>query len=89
MTEVKIMKGYEIIIPKEDPSLTNVKEFTYLIDEKVWDNFEDFTIHVNAEDEAEAVFFASQLLKEFFDRWYKDIDKSLGRLWRKKRYGTD
>ena len=81
------MKGYEIIVPKEDPSLTNVKEFTYLIDENVWDSFEDFTIHTNAEDEAEAVFFASQLLKEFFDRWYKDINKSLRELWRKSRYG--
>ena len=83
------MKGYEIIIPKEDPSFTNVKELTYLTEENVWDNFEDFTIHTNAEDEAEAVFFASQLLKEFFDRWYKDINKSLERLWRKKRYGTN
>lgn len=79
------MKGYEIIIPKEDPSFTRVKELTYLTEENVWDNFEDFTIHVNAEDEAEAVFFASQLLKEFFDRWYKDINNSLRRLWRKKR----
>ena len=87
MTEVKIMKGYEIVIPKGDPSFTNVKELTYLTEENVWDNFEDFTIHTNAEDEAEAVFFASQLLKEFFDRWYKDINKSLRRLWRKKRYG--
>lgn len=83
------MKGYEIIIPKENPSFTFVKELTYLTEENVWDNFEDFTIHTNAEDEAEAVFFASHLLKEFFDRWYKDINKSLGRLWRKKRYGTD
>ena len=83
------MKGYEIIVPKEDPSLTNVKEFTYLIDENVWDSFEDFTIHTNAEDEAEAVFFASQLLKEFFDRWYKDINKSLRELWREKRCGTN
>ena len=81
------MKGYEIIIPKEDPSFTKVKELTYLTEENVWDNFEDFTIHTNAEDEAEAVFFASQLLKEFFDRWYKDIDKSLRELWRKSRYG--
>lgn len=85
MIEVKIMKGYEIIIPKEDPSFTKVKELTYLTEENVWDNFEDFTIHANAEDEAEAVFFASQLLKEFFDRWYKDINNSLRRLWRKKR----
>ena len=79
------MKGYEIIIPKEDPSLTNVKEFTYLIDEKVWDNFEDFIIHTNAENEEKAIFFASQLLKEFFDRWYEEIEKSLGELWRKSR----
>ena len=83
------MNGYEIIIPKENPSFTNVKELTYLTEENVWDNFEDFTIHTNAEDEAEAVFFASQLLKEFFDRWYKDINKSLERLWRKKRYGAN
>lgn len=83
------MRGYEIIIPKEDPSFTNVKELTYLTEENVWDNFEDFTIHTNAEDEAGAVFFASQLLKEFFDRWYKDIDNSLERLWRKKICGTN
>lgn len=37
------MKGYEIIIPKEDPSFTKVKELTYLTEENVWDNFEDFT----------------------------------------------
>ena len=83
------MKGYEIIVPKEDTSFTKVKELTYLTEENVWDNFEDFTIHTNAEDEAEAVFFASQLLKEFFDRWYKDINKSLRRLWREKRCGTN
>lgn len=84
---MKIMKGYEIVIPKEDPSFTNVKELTYLTEENVWDNFEDFIIHTNAENEEKAIFFASQLLKEFFDRWYKDIDKSLGELWRKRRYG--
>lgn len=77
------MNGYEIVIPKGDPSFTNVKELTYLTEENVWDNFEDFTIHTNAEDEAEAILFASQLLKEFFDRWYKDIDKSLRELRRK------
>lgn len=87
MIEVKIMKGYEIIIPKEDPSLTNVKEFTYLTEENVWDNFEDFTIHTNAENEEKAIFFASQLLKEFFDRWYKEIEKSLRELWWKRRCG--
>lgn len=41
------------------------------------------------EKEFNSLFFASQLLKEFFDRWYKDINKSLERLWRKKRYGTN
>lgn len=81
------MKGYEIVIPKGDSSFTNVKELTYLTEENVWDNFEDFTIHVNAEDEAKAVFFASQLLKEFFDRWYTEIEKSLRELWWKRRYG--
>lgn len=82
---MKIMKGYEIIISKENPSFTNVKELTYLTEENVLDNFEDFTIHTNAEDEAKAIFFASQLLKKFFDRWYKDINKSLRRLWWEKK----
>ena len=81
------MKGYGIIIPKEDPSLTNVKELTYLTEENAWDNFEDFTIHVNAENEEKAIFFASQLLKEFFDRWYEEIEKSLRELWWKRRCG--
>ena len=31
------MKGYEIIIPKEDPSFMNVKELTYLTEENVVD----------------------------------------------------
>ena len=59
------MKGYEIIIPKEDPSLTNVKEFTYLTEENVWDNFEDFTIHANAENEEKAIFFACIFLYKY------------------------
>ena len=87
MIEVKIMKGYEIIIPKEDPSLTNVKKLTYVTEENVWDNFEGFSIHTNAENEEKAIFFASQLLKEFFDRWYKEIEKSLRELWWKRRCG--
>lgn len=79
------MKGYEIRIYKDTPLLTEVKELTYAVEENVWDNFEDFTIHTNAEDEAKAIFFASQLLKKFFDRWYKDINKSLRRLWWEKK----
>ena len=79
------MKNYEVKIYKDTPLLTEVKELTYTVEENIWDNFEDYTIQVNAEDEAEAIYFSSQILKEYLDEWYKNTNKALGELWRKKR----
>ena len=85
----EIMKGYKVKIYKDTPLLTEVKELTYTVEENIWDNFEDYTIQVNAEDEAEAIYFSSQILKEYLDKWYKNTNKALGELWRKKRYGIN